>query len=79
MKVYHVPSRIRNASKNDLIIMVMELLDKADELEVYKRALEISCEDIKYIRCDGCRLVDDCYDCKTCYDYVKEYLKKAKE
>lgn len=49
------------------------------ELKIYKKALEQACNDIYYERCNACRLVDDCDDCNNSYDYVNEYLQKARE
>ena len=62
-----------------LLSLVDDKLRLEKELEVYKKALELACEDIKYERCQNCRFVDDCWECKYSYDYVDEYLQKASE
>lgn len=83
MKYYHIPNTIRNASKNDLIITVMELLDKVEtdeeELEVYKKALHILADNIGcYYPCST-RMLKCCNydrDCSECV--IQECIEQAR-
>lgn len=72
-----------NIEPDEDMVQIAEWLEELKalrvELEVYKEALKLACEEIKYERCNACRIVDDCYECKYSYDYVEEYLQKARE
>lgn len=55
-----------------------------EELEVYKKALQLACECIYYERCAHCimnngSMYDECDACSTPYDYIDRYLQKARE
>lgn len=49
------------------------------ELRVYKKALALACEDIRYEGCKACRFEDYCSECKYSYVSVDEYLEKARK